>query len=118
MSRSLNFISSRETFAGIEYGGSPIGNIMRLAGNQRLFRVVLLAAVVIGIVGVSQASGSNPMNGNTLRKVSVVIFLILTVIVALRTLRVARTELAGEFVDFYLWTRADFTFISRWRERY
>lgn len=98
MNRSLKFISPRETFAGVEYGGSPIGNIMRLAGNQRLFRLVLLAAVVLGIVGVSQASGSNPMNGNTLRKVSVIIFLILTILVALRTLRLASTELTRKLI--------------------
>jgi hypothetical protein len=58
-----------------------------------------MAALIIGIVGVSNETSSHSATantGSTLRKVSAAIFLVLTVLQALNTLYLVRLELSGQ----------------------
>ncbi|KAF9463457.1 hypothetical protein BDZ94DRAFT_1163890 [Collybia nuda] len=77
--------------------GSSQNFFNRITGNRRLFRVVMMAAVILGIVGSSQADSSDPTKGTTLRKVSTIIFLVLTTLLAYRTIVLARTELSSGY---------------------
>jgi len=71
----------------------PPANILsRLSGNRRLFRLVLLGAVILGVVGSTQASSSNPQGGKTFRIASTFIFLALTLLLAYRTLLLTNEE--------------------------
>ncbi|KAF9066023.1 hypothetical protein BDP27DRAFT_1424293 [Rhodocollybia butyracea] len=65
---------------------STIGDILHFARNRRLFRLALVVAMILGIVGIDMTS-SNPTNstGITLRKASAVVFLILTIVQVLQT---------------------------------
>ncbi|KAG6889155.1 hypothetical protein C0995_003332 [Termitomyces sp. Mi166 len=62
--------------------------ILRIAESRRSFTVPLLAAVIIGIIGASQ----DPESGKILRDFGTIIFFILTVLLALRTLFLTRAE--------------------------
>ncbi|KAF8876265.1 hypothetical protein BD779DRAFT_171071 [Infundibulicybe gibba] len=76
----------------------PTGVIGRLTANRRLFRVAMLVAVALGIFGVSQSQSSDPHTmdlGKTFRKASTIIFLILTVLQAYQTLRLAQVEISS-----------------------
>jgi hypothetical protein len=70
-----------------------IGPILHLTRNRRAFRIGLLIPMVLGIVGINETS-ENPTNatGIALRKASVVVFLVLTVIQVLQTLVLMRAE--------------------------
>ncbi|KAG6816495.1 hypothetical protein H0H87_005576 [Tephrocybe sp. NHM501043] len=41
--------------------------IMRLMQNRRLFRIVMLAAVILGIIGATEANSTDPKNGKTFK---------------------------------------------------
>ncbi|KAG6899180.1 hypothetical protein C0993_012626 [Termitomyces sp. T159_Od127] len=70
----------------------PAHGVVRLAHNRRIFRVVVLAAVTLGVVGTSKASGSDPQEGQVYRTASTIIFLVLTVVLAGQTVRLALAE--------------------------
>ena len=66
-----------------------------ITSNRRLIRLALLAAVVVGIVGSTYISSSNPSEvslSKTLRRVSVIIFLVVTALLVLHTLFLVREE--------------------------
>ncbi|KAL4073620.1 hypothetical protein V8B97DRAFT_1934953 [Scleroderma yunnanense] len=80
---------------------APLPNdpISRITRRRPLFRIVLSAAVAVGITGVIESSIGTTQHtvdlGNTLRKVAVYMFLILSVLVAFQTVvlvRVAATH--------------------------
>ncbi|KAE9405847.1 hypothetical protein BT96DRAFT_988090 [Gymnopus androsaceus JB14] len=49
--------------------------------NQKLFHLVLTAGMIMGIIGISDSTGSSPSSsGMTLRKASVIVFLVLTLL--------------------------------------
>lgn len=52
----------------------------------------MVVAVILGIVGASKASSSNPQEGEGYRTASTVIFLVLTVILAVQTVRLTFVE--------------------------
>ncbi|KAI0685462.1 hypothetical protein BC835DRAFT_1290111 [Cytidiella melzeri] len=69
-------------------GGGPISILRRFMRERRLIRLVLLIAVVCGIVGGTKAASSSSAEqntGTTLRRVSVFIFLVITVMLVLIT---------------------------------
>jgi len=72
----------------------PDGLISRITRRPMLFRVALIAAVAVGITGAVQSSTgtteSTVNTGNTLRKVSVYIFLVLCILVAFQTILLVR----------------------------
>lgn len=76
----------------------PNGLISRITRRRPLFRICLTAAIAIGITGVIEtltASTSSTSDlGNTLRKISLWIFLILAVLVAFQTILLIRTDSA------------------------
>lgn len=72
----------------------PDGIISRITRRPGLFRIALIAAVAVGITGaVQSATGTTQSTintGNTLRKVSTYIFLILCILVAFQTILLVR----------------------------
>ena len=56
----------------------------------------MTAAVVLGIVGATESTSAVQNKGNGLRTAGTVIFLVLTVLVAMQTFILARIELEGE----------------------
>ncbi|KAJ6537711.1 hypothetical protein B0H19DRAFT_1003429 [Mycena capillaripes] len=76
----------RDILAGGEPGNLFSFNLLR---NPHAFRMILMAAVALGIVATIDITSSNPNDvstGRTLRKVSTIIFLLLTVVQAGQTL--------------------------------
>ena len=66
-----------------------------ITSNRHLIRISLSAAVAVGIIGSTYISSPNPDKlklGTTLRKVSIIIFLVVTALLAVHTLFVARGE--------------------------
>ncbi|KAF5369144.1 hypothetical protein D9757_011064 [Collybiopsis confluens] len=61
--------------------------------NRKLFHVALVIAVVMGIIGTIRATGNSPKgDGSTLRKASVVVFVVLTIVQALQTFSLVIAE--------------------------
>jgi magnesium-transporting ATPase (P-type) len=59
--------------------------------ERRVFRVALIIGVVLGVMGISDATSSNPSkaaDGANLRRASTILFLVLTLIQAVQTLLV------------------------------
>ncbi|KAG6852467.1 hypothetical protein C0991_011737 [Blastosporella zonata] len=67
-------------------------SILRLTQNRRLFRLIMLAAVVIGVVGATKISATDPNNGKIFRTISSIIFLVLTALLAVQTALLTRAE--------------------------
>lgn len=67
---------------------------IRLLRDRRLFHVVLLVAIILGIVGISTTTSGQ--SSSTLRKASVGIFFALTVLQALNTLFLLNLEFNGQ----------------------
>ncbi|KAJ8508018.1 hypothetical protein ONZ45_g9669 [Pleurotus djamor] len=79
----------------------PQGPIARITRNKMMFRFTLTAGVVLGIVGATMGtsvdSSSDDRNrGHSLRIAGAVIFLVLTVLQAYRTLLFTKAEHLGE----------------------
>ncbi|KAG6909395.1 hypothetical protein DXG01_000696 [Tephrocybe rancida] len=66
--------------------------LLRLTQNPRLFKLILLAAVALGIVGATKINASDPESGKVFRTVSTVIFLVLTVFLGIQTVLLTRAE--------------------------
>lgn len=67
--------------------------ISRITANRHLIRLALTGAVAVGITGATYYSSSDKSNqdlGNTLRRVSAIIFLVVTALLALHTLFLIR----------------------------
>lgn len=74
-------------------GVVPTNPISRITSNRHLIRIALIAAVALGITGsteISSDSQSTRDTGNTLRKVSAIIFLVVTALLAIHTLFLIR----------------------------
>ncbi|CAA7260716.1 unnamed protein product [Cyclocybe aegerita] len=111
--QNLNLIIADETLFGVGFFGllysayilvldlealsdRPKSKIrlIRITQNRRMFRMLLLAAVVIGAVASSIANGSfTNSTANALRKTSTIIFLVLTILQAFQTVYFAWMEL-------------------------
>jgi len=74
----------------------PTGIISRITRNRHLFRLALSAGVAVGITGSINAASTTSTSavalGKKLRKVSIIIFLVLTVLQAFQTLILLRIE--------------------------
>jgi hypothetical protein len=72
--------------------------LSRITSNRHLIRLALMAAVVVGIIGATNSSSSKPSDislSHTLRKVSVIIFLVVTALLAVHTVFLVREEHAA-----------------------
>jgi hypothetical protein len=61
---------------------------LKIMRDRRLFRIVLIVGVVLGVMGTSDATSSDPKkaaNGANLRRASTILFLVLTLVQALQT---------------------------------
>ncbi|KAM6492305.1 hypothetical protein JOM56_012029 [Amanita muscaria] len=72
----------------------PLNIVWALVQNRHLFRLTMVLAVILGIVGASSSEDSQ--SSSTLRKASVIIFLVLTLLHTLNTALLINLE----FVDF------------------
>ncbi|KAJ7291538.1 hypothetical protein C8J57DRAFT_1458358 [Mycena rebaudengoi] len=82
---AFNLVLDRDLIAG----GKPVQlfsvNVLR---NRHLFRLALMAAVALGIIGTIRSTSSDAKmvsNGQTLHKISTIIFLALTILQGLQT---------------------------------
>ncbi|KAK7458837.1 hypothetical protein VKT23_009847 [Stygiomarasmius scandens] len=76
----------------------PSSPISRITRNRRLFRLLTTAAAVLGIVGINyltSTDASQRSTGETLKKVGIILFLVLTVNVAYLTSTLIFGELSG-----------------------
>ncbi|GLB35636.1 hypothetical protein LshimejAT787_0212010 [Lyophyllum shimeji] len=87
---AYTLVLDRRLLTNVPPGTDPLS---QLTQNRRIFRLALTVAVALGIVGSTQAQSSDPHKGNTLRIVSTVIFLVLTVLLVYQTVLLARIEL-------------------------
>ncbi|PPQ91306.1 hypothetical protein CVT25_006600 [Psilocybe cyanescens] len=76
-------------------GPPPRSPILVLVKNRRIFRLAMLVAVVLGVYSASHNNGQGSTS-SALHKVSIIIFLVLTVLQAFQTVMLARTEYAGD----------------------
>ncbi|KAK0210031.1 hypothetical protein DFS33DRAFT_1370655 [Desarmillaria ectypa] len=78
------------------------GILSRLARNRRIFRLSLSAGVALGIAGITTES-NNPTSsvGTALRKASVIIFLVLTVLQAYQTVVLVMKEMDDDHYKVY-----------------
>ena len=92
---SILILFGREQLTGRP---TPTGPLLRITRNRHVFRAVLTAAVVLGIVSATQTNndGSTSATSRSLYKVSTIIFLVLTVLQAFQTLVLVWIEIAGE----------------------
>lgn len=76
---------------------TPTGIISRITRNRTLFRMALSAAVALSITGsIEQLTGTKSSTitlGQNLRKIAVIIFLVLTILLAFQTVLLMRSEL-------------------------
>ncbi|KAE9405794.1 hypothetical protein BT96DRAFT_934554 [Gymnopus androsaceus JB14] len=76
-------LNSLALCATSQYHENPVNAIL---SNRKLFHLVLLAGLIMGIIGITDSTGSSPSSsGTTLRKASVIVFLILTLLQAYQT---------------------------------
>ncbi|KIM49901.1 hypothetical protein M413DRAFT_439029 [Hebeloma cylindrosporum] len=75
---------------------APTSPLLRITRNRHAFRAALMAAVVLGIVSatLTNTDGSTSDTSKSLRKASIIIFLVLTILQAFQTLVLVRMEVA------------------------
>ena len=77
----------------------PSHPVLRFTRNRRLFRVLLMVAVALGIASSSMTDATHTAaNDNTIKSLheaSTIIFLVLTALQALQTLRLVKDEQLG-----------------------
>lgn len=79
-------------------GNAVRSPLARLTSNRRLIRLALMAAVALGITGstfINSTKKSDIDLSKTLRRVSVIIFLVVTVLLVLHTVLLVREERAA-----------------------
>ncbi|KAK2460711.1 hypothetical protein APHAL10511_007181 [Amanita phalloides] len=82
---------------------TPQNGIFNLTRNPPAVHAALTVALIIGIVGVSDTFSSKQSDvntGSTLRKVSVVLFLVFTALQTLQTLYLVKLELTDQGIKF------------------
>ncbi|KAG5636341.1 hypothetical protein H0H81_008363 [Sphagnurus paluster] len=67
--------------------------LSRFTHNRRIFRIALMIGVVLFIVGITEATNTDPYKGNSLRVAGTIVFLVLTVLLAYQTVLLSRIEL-------------------------
>ncbi|KAJ7766304.1 hypothetical protein DFH07DRAFT_1058674 [Mycena maculata] len=68
---------------------------LRIMGDKRLFRIILIVGVVLGVKGTIDATSSNAntaSSGSTLRRASTILFLVLTILQTIQTFLVFNEE--------------------------
>jgi len=86
LSSAYVLVLDREAADGVK-NRSPLA---RISGNRNIIRIVLLAAVVAGIIGSiyeneTNASTSKLNTGQTLRKASIIIFLVVSILLVVHS---------------------------------
>lgn len=92
---AYTLVLDRETIHGLPSRGL----IARITSNRVLIRLALIAAIAVGIVGSTYIGSSKQSELDlsvTLRKVSVIIFLAVTALLAIHTVGLVRQELAAQ----------------------
>ncbi|KIK64523.1 hypothetical protein GYMLUDRAFT_71341 [Collybiopsis luxurians FD-317 M1] len=80
----------RESFDSKIRSYHPLNSILR---NRKLFHLALTGGMVMGIIGITNSTGSTPSSsGNTLRKASVIVFVVLTLFQAYQTFTLVMAE--------------------------
>ncbi|KAF8168762.1 hypothetical protein BJ912DRAFT_862467 [Pholiota molesta] len=80
--------------------------LVRLTKNRHVFRVVLMLAVILGVMASTGTAKNGSVSGTaqTERKVSTILFLVLTILQAAQTLFLVQMDMAGtlyhRFIDF------------------
>jgi hypothetical protein len=85
----------REKLTNISLGTGGISVLNGITGNKILFHLAVSSGVALGIVGSVQASATNPTKGVIFRKISIIIFLVLTVFLLYRCFLLYRREKIG-----------------------
>ncbi|KAF8207880.1 hypothetical protein K438DRAFT_1755275 [Mycena galopus ATCC 62051] len=83
---AYTLVLDRDVLAGGEPGTLFSLNLLR---NPHAFRMALMAVVVMGVLGTVNSTSSNPSDvstGQTLRKASTIVFLILTLVQVVQTI--------------------------------
>ncbi|PBK70159.1 hypothetical protein ARMSODRAFT_974644 [Armillaria solidipes] len=92
---AYTLVLDRELLSDVPLGKGPIS---RLARNRRIFRFSLSAGVALGIAGITtEANDPTSSTGSALRKASVIIFLVLTVLQAYQTIVLVRREMDDDY---------------------
>lgn len=68
---------------------------MKLTQDRKIFRLLLMVGVLLGVVAGSETRSSNPTQIEDLRVASAVIFLFLTLVQALQTGILATSSISG-----------------------
>ncbi|KZT23402.1 hypothetical protein NEOLEDRAFT_1170735 [Neolentinus lepideus HHB14362 ss-1] len=81
----------------------PLDLITRITRNRHLIRLVLVIAIVLGIIGatktISGTSSSEISTGQTMRRASTYIFLVVTILLVLRTIILTIHQSSTSFDD-------------------
>jgi hypothetical protein len=85
----------REKFTNVSLGTGGISVLNGITGSKLLFHIVLSAGVALGIVGFVQTSPTDQKKGAIFGKVSIIIFLVLTVVLLYRCFLLFRRERIG-----------------------
>jgi hypothetical protein len=92
---AYTLVLDRTLLSDLQAANHPI---LKFTQDRRLFRLLLLVGVILGVVAASETTSSGPSNTSTtkaLRITSVVIFLFLTVVQALQTGILATSSISG-----------------------
>ncbi|KAG5642854.1 hypothetical protein DXG03_002031 [Asterophora parasitica] len=91
---AYTLVMDRELMSDYPSAGGIISRVIR---KRRLYRLVLLAGIVIGAVGISDSNPSNSPStistGMSLHLASAIIYLVLVALLAFQTLILAKAEL-------------------------
>ncbi|EPQ54636.1 hypothetical protein GLOTRDRAFT_106294 [Gloeophyllum trabeum ATCC 11539] len=89
---AYTLVLDREQLTGEQEFPGPISAVMRISGNRHLIRLTLTVAIALGITGairMTSGDASKMATGETMRRVSTYIFLVVTILLALRTMFLA-----------------------------
>lgn len=93
---AYTLVLDRTLLSDLQAANHPI---LRITQAKKLFRLVLTAGVVIGIVAASRTTSAGPSNTSStkaLRITSVAIFLVLTVVQAIQTVVLATSSVSAQ----------------------
>lgn len=99
---AYTLVLDREQLTGEQEFPGPISAVMRISGNRHLIRLTLTVAIALGITGairMTSGDASKMATGETMRRVSTYIFLVVTILLALRTMFLALEQSGVSFDD-------------------
>ena len=81
----------------------PEHPILRLTQDRRLFRLVVMIALILGIISASstKSNGTISATNKSLHIASTIIFLVVTVLQVLQTIILARKDVSGILPCYY-----------------